>query len=139
MNKRELFLLGSIFILTACSSPKVSTVSSQEPVLNLLDVYEIPFQTMFQQTKVGGLSSIDYNLEEDVYYLISDDRSAFNPARYYKASIRISHNKIEDITFISADTLRRYDGSMFPSFANDPFQCPDPESLRYLSTTKQFI
>ena len=140
MNKRELFLLGSIFILTACSSPKVSTtVSLQEPVLQLLDVYEIPFQTMFQQTKVGGLSSIDYNLEEDVYYLISDDRSAFNPARYYKASIRIRHNKIEDITFISADTLRRYDGSMFPSFANDPFQCPDPESLRFLSTTNQFI
>ena len=140
MRRNGYLLLWVIFIYTACSTPKISTTdSTQYPSLQLLDVYEIPFNTTFQQTKVGGISSIDYHLEEDVYYLISDDRSAFNPARFYKATIRIRNNKVEDISFLSADTLRRYDGSMFPSFANDPFQCPDPESLRYLSTRNLFI
>jgi hypothetical protein len=140
MRKKVLLSLWVIFILAACSTSKVSTtVSLLEPSLHLLDVYEIPFNTKFQQTAVGGLSSIDYHIEDDVYYMISDDRSAFNPARFYKAAIRIINNKMKDIRFLSADTLRRYDGSMFPSFANDPFQCPDPESLRYLSTNKQFI
>ena len=140
MCRNGYLLLWLIFIYTACSTPKASTTYSTEfPSLQLLDVYEIPFNTTFQQTKVGGISSIDYNLEEDVYYLVSDDRSAFNPARFYKATIRIRNNEVEDIRFLSADTLRRYDGSMFPSFTDDPFQCPDPESLRYLSAKNLFI
>ena len=139
MRKKELLSLWVIFILTACSPTKVSTISLQEPSLHLLDVYEIPFDSKIQQTAVGGLSSIDYHTEGDVYYLISDDRSAYNPARFYKAVIRIINNKIEAVRFLSADTLRRYDGSLFPSFANDPFQCPDPESLRYLVTKNQLI
>lgn len=140
MCRNGYLLLWLIFICTACSTPKTSITFSWEfPSLQLLDVYEIPFNTTFQQTKVGGISSIDYNLEEDVYYLVSDDRSAFNPARYYKATIRIRNNEVEDISFLSADTLQRYDGSMFPSFTDDPFQCPDPESLRYLPSKNLFI
>lgn len=139
MRKKELLSLWVIFILTACSPTKVSTISLQEPSLDLLDVYEIPFDTKIQLTAVGGLSSIDYYPEGDIYYLISDDRSAYNPARFYKAVISIINNKIEAVRFLSADTLRRYDGSLFPSFANDPFQCPDPESLRYLVTKNQLI
>jgi hypothetical protein len=31
---------------------------------------------------VGGLSSIDYDAKNDLYYLICDDRSVYNDARF---------------------------------------------------------
>ena len=129
-----------MIFLSACSSSKVSvTKSSTEPSLHFLDEWVIPFNSQFQQTTIGGLSSIDYNKGKDIYYIISDDRSAINPARFYQAQIILEGNKIKNISFLSADTLRRYNGDWFPSFTQDPLQCPDPESLRYVPGQSQFI
>ena len=133
-------LLWLALFLSACSISKVPVTNSfNVPYLHLLDEYVIPFHSNFQQTAIGGLSSIDYNGEKDVYYIISDDRSARNPARFYQAQIRIQENEIKGINFLSADTLRRYDGTLFPSFNQDSSQCPDPESLRFLAIKNQFI
>src|SRR5579872_2609237 len=49
----------------------------------------IPFNQNFKGTTIGGLSGIDYDKKNDLYYLISDDRSAINPVRYYTAKISI--------------------------------------------------
>ena len=48
----------------------------------------MPTGTKFQGTTVGGLSSITYDAQNDVYYAISDDPSQFQPARFYTLQAR---------------------------------------------------
>ncbi|HEY5465354.1 MAG TPA: esterase-like activity of phytase family protein [Hanamia sp.] len=44
----------------------------------------------FDKTTIGGLSGIDFDPQKKLYYMISDDRSDKNPARFYTARILIS-------------------------------------------------
>ena len=50
---------------------------------------------------VGGLSGLSYDPESRLYYIISDDRSAKNPARFYTARITLSDNGIDRVEFVA--------------------------------------
>jgi hypothetical protein len=130
--------ISLVFILLAvlcgCTSSKKINGSSQNSSsfqLKFLSEYDVPNAKQFMGTTVGGLSGIDYDLKRDVYYLISDDRSAINPARFYTASIQIAGNKIDSIEFKAVDSLKTRQGTTYPNSKQDPFHTPDPESLRY--------
>ncbi|NJE06878.1 hypothetical protein E3E36_12190, partial [Thermococcus sp. M36] len=68
--------------------------------LNFLSEYTVPHNLQFKGTTVGGLSGIDYDAKNNLYYIISDDRSAINAARYYTAKIFFSNNKIDSVVFV---------------------------------------
>lgn len=85
----------------------------------------------FNGTTVGGLSGIDYNPAEDVYYLIADDRSDINPARFYTAKIIINNKGIDTVQLLMVDTLQQRNGAPFPNKAKDAFNVPDPEAIRF--------
>ena len=51
-------------------------------------------------TVIGGLSGISYDPSSQLYYIISDDRSAKNPARF-TARISLSANGIDGVEFVS--------------------------------------
>src|SRR5579885_3673950 len=89
-----LLLLNGFFL--TCYSQKEQPVHS----LRFLSEIDIPHKLLFKGTTVGGLSSIDYDKKRNVYYIISDDRSAINPARFYTAKIKITGTKIDSILFI---------------------------------------
>jgi hypothetical protein len=84
------FLLSFLLIFTlltfsACSLPQ--RVTAEERMfrnfsLEFIDQYEIP-KAQFQDTVVGGLSAIAYNRQEDLFYVLSDDRGKRSPARFY--------------------------------------------------------
>ena len=61
--------------------------------LHFLGEYDVPFAAPFHGTTIGGLSGIDYDPARKVYYMISDDRSEVNPARFYTAAITISSGR----------------------------------------------
>ena len=82
-------------------------------------------------TVVGGLSGIDYDAKNDVYYIISDDRSSFNPARFYTVKIKFVNDKIDTVVFKKVTTLKLEDGKVYPSSKQDPEHTPDPEGIRY--------
>lgn len=82
-------------------------------------------------TTVGGLSSIDYDIAEDDYYLICDDRSDINPARLYTAKIIIQQNGIDTVQLLRVDTLLQRNGQPCPGKRQDSLQVPDPEAFRY--------
>lgn len=134
---KEMFRFNSFcFIAIAIAvfgcSPKIVTHSSvQKPQLKFLDVYVIPHNYKFENTIVGGLSGIDYDKKSGEYFIISDERSATSPARFYTAKINIKNNKIADVQFTSVNTLKRPDGSVFPPMKEDPVRAADPESIRY--------
>jgi len=122
-------LLLSLFACTA--SRKISQVESLIKGLRLIGQYEIPYIFQFRNTTVGGLSGIDYDARRDQYYLICDDRSDKNPARYYVAKIHVSSQAIDSVAFTGVTYMHQPDGNLYPNSKQDPLRTPDPEAMRY--------
>ena len=100
---------------------------------------EIPFDKTFQNTKVGGLSGIDYDAKNDLYYLISDDRSMFNDSRFYTAKIRLLENKVEGIDFQSVTTLKNETEKVYGNWNTTPTTSADPEDIRFNPKTNTLV
>ncbi len=107
--------------------------------LKFLDVYELPFELKYENTWVGGLSGIDYDRLNNRYFIISDERSATTPARFYTARIRISGNKIDTIGFTGVQTLKMPGGRLFPSLKEGALEAADPESIRFNPGTSKLV
>ncbi|MBL0881942.1 MAG: esterase-like activity of phytase family protein [Chitinophagaceae bacterium] len=128
-----------VFVIYACSPTKRGTLQVAPSSLRLIDVYDIPYQFYSQQTTVGGLSGIDFDSVQQIFYTISDDRSALQPARFYSMKILFSDNKIDTVLFQQAITLQQPNGQPYPSSKENPQQTPDPEAIRYNPIKKQLV
>lgn len=73
----------------------------------------------FAGTVIGGLSGISYDPGRGVYYVISDDRSEHNPARFYTVRIPLFDKGIDAVEFIDTHPLRDTDGRPFARWAVD--------------------
>jgi hypothetical protein len=134
----RLGLLGAAFtavtLLAACTahSPTAGTASPSAtagPVkLTYLGTKRLAYGEQFQGTAVGGLSAISYDASSGRYYVLSDDRSAKNPVRFYTAALKFSAKGFDSLALTGTTPLRRPDGATFPpnSTAN---LAPDPEGL----------
>jgi hypothetical protein len=89
----------------------------------------LPNDTMVDGTLVGGLSGLDYDPKTDRWYLISDDKSDKNPARFYTAKLAFDQTGLASIDLQHAVTLLQADGKPYPS-AKAGGEVPDPESIR---------
>jgi len=131
MRNRIIFVCLSL--LTTCTSSKkiITPPSDSISQLKFLAEYDVPNGKQFKETTIGGLSGIDYDAPNDIYYIISDDRSAINPARFYTAKIHITENRIDSVEFIDVKTLLQKNGTPYPNSKADPLHTPDPEDIRY--------
>lgn len=77
----------------------------------------------------GGISGLDRDPATGVWYLLSDDRSARAPARFYTAAIDLDASGIRSIRVTGVVPLRQADGSVYPSLQQGG-EVPDPEALR---------
>ena len=141
MNK--LFSRASVGVLVAffmfsCITP---TRLDRLPITSVrfLSEFSVPHRTLFKGTTVGGLSGIDYQAAESLYYLIADDRSDINPARFYTAKIVISENRIDTVELLRVDTIRQENGEPFPNKLINPSLTPDPEAIRYLASNNTLV
>jgi 3-phytase len=96
----------------------------RQTVTNIDFLGEVTFPTefTFADTQVGGLSGITYDAENQVYYSISDDRSQFNPARFYTLNIDLSDGSLDknDLTFEAVTTLLNDESEPFAELSLDP-------------------
>jgi len=124
-----------------CITAIVNTTAQSQTIsgLKFLSEYVIPQKIQINNTTVGGLSGIDYDAKKNVYYLISDDRSAINPARFYTAAINISSKGIDTIYFTNVTTLLQKNGEPYPNTKQDARHTPDPESIRHNPITNQLV
>lgn len=76
-----------ITLVNLCSATSHNAKPKNISHLKFLREYDVPYNKDFQNTIIGGLSGIDYDPQKKVYYIISDDRSEKNPARFYEAEI----------------------------------------------------
>jgi hypothetical protein len=139
MNKfKWLVAIASLLLITGTSfifQPSPTSISS----LRFIGEYEVPFNKSFQNTTVGGLSGIDYDPTNNIYYLISDDRSQIHDARFYTAKIFFTQKGIDSVRFASVHHMLQPDGKKYPSSKQDAKNAPDPEAIRYNLSTKQLV
>lgn len=124
------YLSLSCIFFFSCGSVKNGIKISNNSQLRLIGKYELPHNMQFSNTTIGGLSGIDYDRKNDIYYIIADDGSKINPARFYTARITINQNGIENLHFLKMNYLKQRNGNVYPGPAEDPTKTPDPESLR---------
>ncbi len=120
-------LLCFVLALSNCTSKPTSeeTVSEVDSLkIELFDHYIIPYNFKFQNTTVGGLSSIDF-AGNGVWYIISDDRSEYDPARFYKVQIAYNLNGIDSVKFVETMFMKNELGAIYSQDALDP------EAIRY--------
>ena len=130
--RKILIPLFTTLLLLSCSNLKQTAENNTAaPHLKLLSSLEIPFNQTFQGTKIGGLSGIDYDTKRDLYYIISDDRSMLNDARFYTAKIHLKENKIESIDFLNVTTFKNEAGKSYGNWATSPNTACDPEDIRF--------
>ncbi|HEU0065353.1 MAG TPA: esterase-like activity of phytase family protein [Flavisolibacter sp.] len=135
-------VLKVLFLLLLCGCFVTESYSQKEQIihsLKFLSEFDIPHKMAFKGTTIGGLSSIDYDKKRNVYYIISDDRSSINPARFYTAKIRISSTKIDSVIFTNVTSLKQADGTVYPNSKQDPYHTPDPEGLRYNAGNNELV
>ncbi|MDX2244179.1 MAG: esterase-like activity of phytase family protein [Leptolyngbyaceae cyanobacterium bins.302] len=113
-------------LLTGCDLPQVSAEERIFLNLNLdfLGEYQLPKQK-FQDTPVGGLSGITYDRQRNLFYVVSDDRSDFAPARFYTLKMALDSSnpkapKIQKIDIQSVTTITNEDGKPYPKGEVDP-------------------
>ena len=137
--RKLLFLVVLPAVLLSCSNLKQTAENNPTPKLKLVSSLEIPFNETFQNTKVGGLSGIDYDAKNDLYYLISDDRSQTNDSRFYTAKIHLVENKLESIHFQSVSTLKNETGKVYGNWTTTPTTSADPEDIRFNPKTNTLV
>ena len=137
--RKLLFLAIFLISIYSCSTLKVSNNALTHPKLTFINAIEVPFNQEFKNTVVGGLSSIDYDASTDLYYLICDDRSVYNDARFYTAKIKLNADTIKNIAFQNVVSLKNADGAKYSNWEKYPDSSIDPEEMRYNPKTKSIV
>ena len=121
--------LACAVVLSACGVGDTTTVPDGPAYLGQV---RLDRDMTFDGTVVGGLSGLSYDPESRLYYIISDDRSAKNPARFYTARITLSDNGIDRVEFVATHPWLDADGKPFRPLdvdARPPVVPPDPEGI----------
>jgi hypothetical protein len=140
--KENKIILPGLFLITvlllSCKTSNITTLAKGKE-LRFVGEYILPHNSQFKNTTIGGLSGIDYDKDKDVFYLISDDWSQINPARFYTAKIFLTEKGINSIAFLNVTQFLRPDGSVYPGSKQDPYHTADPEAIRYNALKKNFV
>jgi len=128
----RLIALLCCLTLSACGFADTKSTVVSEP--RYLGQVRLDRGFAFDGTVVGGLSGLSYDVGGEKYYIISDDRSAKNPARFYTARIALSDNGIDRVEFTSTHPWLSQDGKPFAPLNTDatpPVVPPDPEGIAF--------
>ncbi|MBW4514686.1 MAG: esterase-like activity of phytase family protein [Timaviella obliquedivisa GSE-PSE-MK23-08B] len=115
------------FTLTGCG---ITPVKAEDRIfrnlsLDFLGEYRLP-KMQFAETTVGGLSGIVYDRQRDRFYAISDDRSEYNPARFYTLKLKLEPSAtlpdslIQSVEVEKVTLLKDANGKPFAKGTLDP-------------------
>ncbi|MEU1514829.1 esterase-like activity of phytase family protein [Streptomyces sp. NPDC005811] len=125
----SLLALATLPALTAAAPDTTAHL----PRLDFIGEQDLPNALSFQGTTVGGLSAISYDATTRSYYLISDDRSATGPARFYTARADFAHGRLSGVELTGTHPWLRPDGTVYPPTSTPAGQpatiAPDPEGI----------
>lgn len=131
--------VAGVLLLSGCSAAPAPDAPS---AWTYLGGSEVRSGFLFAGTVVGGLSGITYDSGRGVYYVISDDRSAKNPARFYTVRIPLADNSFDEVEWVSSTVLRDAGGEPFAPLdagARPPVIPPDPEGIAFDARRQQLF
>jgi hypothetical protein len=105
-----------------------------EVAVEYLGQRTVPRRMTLNGTIIGGLSAISYDPHRSLYYVVSDDRSVHNPARFYTVRLVLSVNGVHDIEFVDVQPLLDVSGAAFDrnDLQRQPaVLAPDPEGIAF--------
>lgn len=124
---------GALLLLVIVTATGCASASSAPRRLSFLGQQLVAPGTMVDGTVVGGLSGITYDPDRQIYYMVSDDRSAKNPARFYSVRIDVSPPAgLGPLRFESVRPWLDVDGAPFgplDTAAHPPVVPPDAEGI----------
>ncbi len=128
MTRQWMFLALSVIIclslsLSGCSLPQVKAEDRlfQNISLEFLGEIIVPETTQVDKTPVGGLSGITYSPKDDLFYVVSDDRSDKAPARFYQLKLKLDKTgKPLSTEFTGVTTLKDQSGKVYAKGTIDP-------------------
>jgi hypothetical protein len=101
--------------------------------LRFIGEQRIPLKQDFRGTLAGGFSGIDYEPRSGAWVVVTDDRSATGPARYYTLSMRLGAASFDSVELTGVTTLLDKGGKPYPNLAGAEAgrgTVPDIESIR---------
>ncbi len=107
---------------------------AEKPVIgkvSLLGQIVLPTGLTIGGVEFGGISGLDYDTGNDLFYAISDDRSQKAPARLYTLKLAIADSGVQGIDIVS--TIQLSDATGKPFAEKDI----DPEAIRYDAGAKK--
>ncbi|MFN2115952.1 MAG: phytase [Anaerolineae bacterium] len=105
----------------ATTGTKGDTVRRSVVGVELIGAVTFDTGHTFEDTEFGGLSAITWDAE-DTFYVLSDDRSQRDPARFYTVRIDLGDGSLDDgdVVIEAVTMLRDVDGEPFAASAVDP-------------------
>ena len=121
MIRKTLSILPLAALLLGTAMPGFA--QDKAPVL--IGQFVLPTGLKLNGVEFGGISGLDYDPAQNVYYAISDDRSEKAPARFYKLKLDIDASGIHGVDILETTTLLDAE--------NKPFAIKDidAESIRF--------
>jgi hypothetical protein len=113
----------------ALAFPAAAQSTAEIGGLRFIGAIIVPNDRTVGGTLAGGLSGIDYDSAADLWYLISDDKSDKNPARFYTGKLTFDKASFAAVEIEHTVTLLQADGRPYPD-AETGGEVPDPESIR---------
>ena len=118
---RRLFAISAALLLTACST--------HSPNLRLIGTGQLAGDMRVDETRVGGLSGIDYDSVAREWLIISDDRGVHGPTRFYRARIDYDTQRVAGVQITGMQPLVQVGGAPYAR-RGEPGQVADLEALR---------
>ena len=121
-RSKFLTLVCALAVALVAASSAGAAGRDEAPTLELLGEEILPTGLQFEGTEVGGLSSIAYDAERDLYYVISDDQSVIDPARFYTFDLDVADGDLDagDVIVTDVTTLLDAVGQPFAAASFDP-------------------
>jgi len=123
MNKFYILLLVSFFFISCKTNKVVEKKTTESTKIRFIGEQIIPANAKFNDTKIGGLSSIDF--VDGKYYLISDDKD--KPIRFYEMKLTFNAQEFSEIEITNVIKIENDSKGI------------DPEALRFDKSSGNFI
>ncbi|MDP5062315.1 MAG: esterase-like activity of phytase family protein [Maribacter sp.] len=114
------FFICAVLLVISCGTNNDTNKIETNLKLRFVDEYILPDETTFENTRVGGLSGIDY--ANGTWYAISDDSDA---PRFYSTKISYDSSGFDSISIKSVTHFKDSIGELIPK------GMVDPESIRF--------
>lgn len=113
--------LAAILMLTACGTTS--------PTLRLIGTAQLASDLRIDDTRVGGLSGMDYDTVSGEWLMISDDRGTHGPARFYRARLAYDERSVSGVAITGMQPVLQAGDAPYAR-RGEPGQVADLEALR---------